>query len=1076
MRKVALAAVVLVCVSLPGAAQAAASTLLTDGAVYAMASTPSTLYLGGTFTRISTHPIGDAVAISTSTGAAASQAQVGGGFVNAVVSDGSGGWYLGGAFTTVGGVARAGVAHLNSDGTLDMGFAPTVNGTVSALLLSGSTLYLAGTFTTVDGVARTNVAAVSATSGALQSAFAPPTIDGPVDALAGGTGVVYVGGGFGHVGATVRGGLAALNTSDGSLDATFAPTTDVTAGDFEQVSALALSGSTLFAGGSFSTIDGTTNYLGAVSASTGAAAADVTIGTLNGPVNGLAVSGGTLYAVGSFSGVGAADRDELADFSTSTGALGALTLSTVTGMDVFATYGLDSVAVSGSTIYVGGQFVALDGTPVDNLAAVNAGTGAIESWTPNPGSSVLALAVDAGGDTIEAGGDIRFLGGTPMVNLAAMNTSDGSPVAGFSSPLSRTSSFLINSLALSGTTLYAANSAGSGSLVIAVNGQTGAVDTSFAGPTMNGYPVALIASGDTLYVGGQFNTIDGSSRQDLAALDLPGGSLDTSFAPPLTYNSSGLGVTALDLVGGTLYFGGNDLDFNGSSTRTVGAVSTADGSLDAAFAPTLSGTVQALTDAGGTLYVGGGFSAPAAADNQGLVGLSLTNGSLDTAFAPQIGPGVFSLLDSQGTLYAGGDFTQAGGQPRSDIAALNPSDGSLAPVTTAGAVGVTVSTFKSPGTSALAASGSKVYAGGAIAELGVNAIGGLGIVGPACSDVSASTAPGAPVTVQLACFDPGGNPLNYALVARPSHGGLGSISDSDAVIYTPAAGFTGTDNFTYDATASDGTTNTATVTITVGSSVGPARPVNTAAPMISGAAKAGKALSCSEGSWSNSPARFAYQWNRDGTPIAGATAGSYTVQIDDEGLTLTCTVTASNTAGSASPATSDRVAVTVPVVKGCPRATGALSGVKLGLLRLGMTRSQARKAYKKSSNRGKKYQDFFCLTPRGVRVGYASPALLKTLPRGERARYNGKVIWASTAYAFYSLDGVRPGATVAAAGKLLKLTGPFHVGLNFWYLAPNGPSTGVLKVRDGIVEEIGIGDKALTKGRRAQTTFLTSFS
>ena len=204
--------------------------------------------------------------------------------------------------------------------------------------------------------------------------------------------------------------------------------------------------------------------------------------------------------------------------------------------------------------------------------------------------------------------------------------------------------------------------------------------------------------------------------------------------------------------------------------------------------------------------------------------------------------------------------------------------------------------------------------------------------------------------------------------------------------------------------------------------------------------------------------------------------GGYTVQIDDEGLTLTCTVTASNTAGSASPATSDRVAVTVPVVKGCPRATGALSGVKLGLLRLGMTRSQARKAYKKSSNRGKKYQDFFCLTPRGVRVGYASPALLKTLPRGERARYNGKVIWASTAYAFYSLDGVRPGATVAAAGKLLKLTGPFHVGLNFWYLAPNGPSTGVLKVRDGIVEEIGIGDKALTKDHKADLAFLKGFT
>src|ERR1700728_2992233 len=109
MRKVALVAVLVVCASAPGAAEAAAPTLLTDGAVYAMASTPSTLYLGGTFTRISTEPIGDAVALDTSTGAAAAQAQGGGGLVNAVVSDGSGGLLLRGAFTTVGGVARAGV-------------------------------------------------------------------------------------------------------------------------------------------------------------------------------------------------------------------------------------------------------------------------------------------------------------------------------------------------------------------------------------------------------------------------------------------------------------------------------------------------------------------------------------------------------------------------------------------------------------------------------------------------------------------------------------------------------------------------------------------------------------------------------------------------------------------------------------------------------------------------------------------------------------------------------------------------------------------------------------------------------
>jgi isoquinoline 1-oxidoreductase alpha subunit len=163
------------------------------------------------------------------------------------------------------------------------------------------------------------------------------------------------------------------------------------------------------------------------------------------------------------------------------------------------------------------------------------------------------------------------------------------------------------------------------------------------------------------------------------------------------------------------------------------------------------------------------------------------------------------------------------------------------------------------------------------------------------------------------------------------------------------------------------------------------------------------------------------------------------------------------------------------VKPGCPPATGKLQGKSLGLLELGMTRQQARHAFRKSETRGKHFEDFFCVAPRGVRVGYASPALLRSLPEHERHRYRGRVIWASTANDHYNVHGVKPGASVASARKHLKLTGPFHVGKNYWYLAPNGVSTAVLKTRHGVVEEIGIGDKSLTKGHKAQHAFLNSF-
>jgi triacylglycerol esterase/lipase EstA (alpha/beta hydrolase family) len=161
---------------------------------------------------------------------------------------------------------------------------------------------------------------------------------------------------------------------------------------------------------------------------------------------------------------------------------------------------------------------------------------------------------------------------------------------------------------------------------------------------------------------------------------------------------------------------------------------------------------------------------------------------------------------------------------------------------------------------------------------------------------------------------------------------------------------------------------------------------------------------------------------------------------------------------------------------GCPRATGRMSGRRLGLVRLGMTRAQARRAFTHSSDRGRRYEDFFCLTPIGVRVGYASPRLVRTLAPAKRRGVRGRVVWASTSDRFYALRGVRPRMTLTRARRRLALGRGFHVGRNWWYFAPNGASRGLLKVRRGKVEEIGIASAALTRGRRAQRVFVTSFS
>ena len=256
------------------------------------------------------------------------------------------------------------------------------------------------------------------------------------------------------------------------------------------------------------------------------------------------------------------------------------------------------------------------------------------------------------------------------------------------------------------------------------------------------------------------------------------------------------------------------------------------------------------------------------------------------------------------------------------------------------------------------------------------------------------------------------------------------------------------------------------ITTTGGGPSGP--PVNTVKPAVSGAARSGGNLTCSTGTWTNSPTGYTYQWTLGGSAIAGATGATYTVQSIDEGLSLSCTVIASNGKGSGAPATSNGVAIPVPSRKNCPAATGKLTGTGMGLLKLGMTRAQARHVYSKSSTRGRGYVDFFCLTPRGIRDGYGSTKLPKA--------YRGRVIWISTALAFYAVHGVRVTESVAAAGRVLKLTGPFKVGKNEWYFAPNGASHAIFKVRRGVIDEVGIADKALTTGRSAERRFLMSFS
>jgi Ig domain of plant-specific actin-binding protein len=105
----------------------------------------------------------------------------------------------------------------------------------------------------------------------------------------------------------------------------------------------------------------------------------------------------------------------------------------------------------------------------------------------------------------------------------------------------------------------------------------------------------------------------------------------------------------------------------------------------------------------------------------------------------------------------------------------------------------------------------------------------------------------------------------------------------------------------------------------------------TGKPIITGRPNVGQVLTAdATGDFSDSKATLAYQWLRDGTPITGATAKTYTVVAGDIGKALSVKVTATSGSESAN-ATSATVtvtgylAVTPPAITGTPKVGETLT-------------------------------------------------------------------------------------------------------------------------------------------------------
>ena len=84
---------------------------------------------------------------------------------------------------------------------------------------------------------------------------------------------------------------------------------------------------------------------------------------------------------------------------------------------------------------------------------------------------------------------------------------------------------------------------------------------------------------------------------------------------------------------------------------------------------------------------------------------------------------------------------------------------------------------------------------------------------PACADARATANEGQGVGITPGCTDPNAASLTFAIDSPPQHGTLAPTSRG--VRYTPAAGFAGSDSFTYHAVSANGASAAHTVTVLV---------------------------------------------------------------------------------------------------------------------------------------------------------------------------------------------------------------------------------------------------------------------
>lgn len=324
--------------------------------------------------------------------------------------------YAGGDFTSIDGNISGNHIAL-WDGTNWNPIKSGVNGPVYSVFSVGNKVYIGGDFSNVDGNASSDNIVYWNTSNSTWNSIGKGT-DGAVYCMALSGTDLYVGGTFlsatNDPGGAVAGtrGVARLNTSTDSWTA-------LNTGLSGTVYDILISGTTIYAVGDFTNINGVPEHKFISKRSTTAAPTDpwesMVTGALNDIAKTLALSGNTIFVGGNFTNANnTASADFLASWNTVT--------NTWSAVDSGLTDGVEKLIVSGNDLYIGGRFSSVSGNPSASYIVKRDLFGSAWYALDN-GTNYDVYDLKISGSDLYVGGSFTMAGGVPhTVNIAKWDT------------------------------------------------------------------------------------------------------------------------------------------------------------------------------------------------------------------------------------------------------------------------------------------------------------------------------------------------------------------------------------------------------------------------------------------------------------------------------------------------------------------------------------------------------------------------------------------------------------------------------------------------------------------------------